>query len=268
MNLFFVSFFCGNAIGPAMGGYLSDKFNLAMPFYAMAALAVVALALVYFLVPESPASSRERRGPRIGARTAFKKVFRDRHMQGILTLMGSRGFYRWGFNTFFPVLAINEMAMSKTQVGFILSFYMLAGAVIQYPAGLVSDRFLKRRKEIIFYGGLLSPIMMFVVPFARTFDMLILVTLIMGISSAVARASAIAIRTERGRVHGMGVTTGAFTTSLSVGQVLGPLMFGAVADFTNLHNAFYLGGVVGLLGSFVSYAFLKAAHRMGEPTLG
>lgn len=184
-------------------------------------------------------------------------------MQGILALMSSRGFYRWGFNTFFPVLAISQMSLSKTQVGIVVSFYMLAGALIQYPAGLISDRFVNSRNEVILYGSILSPVMMFLVPLTHDFYMLILITLLMGIFSAFGRASAIAIRTERGRVHGMGAATGVFTTSLSVGQVLGPLSFGLIADFMRLSDAFYFGGIVGLLGSIGSYILLRRRSEAG-----
>lgn len=263
MNLFFISFFGGQALGPAMGGYLSDLWSLKAPFYAMAVMSLIALFLVYFLVPESPQIHKNKKGPTVRMSKALRGILKDRQMQGILALMSSRGFYRWGFNTFFPVLAISQMSLSKTQVGIVVSFYMLAGALIQYPAGLISDRFVNSRNEVILYGSILSPVMMFLVPLTHDFYMLILITLLMGIFSAFGRASAIAIRTERGRVHGMGAATGVFTTSLSVGQVLGPLSFGLIADFMRLSDAFYFGGIVGLLGSIGSYILLRRRSEAG-----
>ena len=80
----------------------------------------------------------------------------------------------------------------------------------------------------------------------------------MGSFSSVARASAIAIRTERGRVFGMGAANGAFTTSLSAGQVLGPLAFGVIADMSNIPNAFLIGGLFGLVGTVASFMFFRA----------
>lgn len=257
MNLFFLSFFGGQAIGPAMGGYLSDQYSITTPFYAMAIMSVLALILVFFLVPESPGTNSGKKKELISFRKVWRGVMGDSEMQGIMALMGSRGFYRWGFNTFFPVLATMSMALSKTQVGIVLSFYMVAGAIIQYPAGLLADRFIGYRKEILFSGAVLSPVMMFLVPLTSNFYLLVLITLMMGLFSAIGRASAIAIRTDRGRVHGMGVVTGAFTTSMSAGQVIGPLAFGAIADLMKLTDAFYIGGVIGLVGSVVSYLLLR-----------
>ena len=92
------------------------------------------------------------------------------------------------------------------------------------------------------------------------FDSMIMyfvLTLIMGIFSSIARASGIAIRTERGRIYGMGAATGAFTASLSFGQVIGPVVFGIIADSFSISTAFIIGGIVGLIGTMVSTAFLK-----------
>jgi len=262
MNLFFLSFFGGQAVGPVIGGVLSDSIGLAAPFYAMAAMAGISLALVYFLVPEGPSQKTTSDNRFLRFAATYHNVLRDKQMQAILVFMSSRGFYRWGFNTFFPILAVTRIGMSKTEIGLILSIYMLIGAIIQYPAGLVSDRFIKHRGEIFFYGGVLSPVMMFLVPLTRDFYLLFLIALFMGLFSAISRASAVAIRTERGRIHGMGAVTGAFTTSLSVGQVLGPLAFGAIADLFQLDYAFYIGGIVGLAGSVISYILLRKAANL------
>jgi MFS family permease len=261
MNLFFLSFFGGQAVGPVIGGSLSDNFGLAAPFYAMAFMAGISLALVYFLVPEGPRHTTSSGKGLLRFAATYRQVLGDRQMQGILLFMSSRGFYRWGFNTFFPILAVTRLDMSKTKIGIILSIYMLIGAIIQYPAGLLSDRFIKYRREIFFYGGILSPVMMFLIPLTGNFYLIFVMTLLMGLFSAISRASVVAIRTERGRIHGMGAVTGAFTASLSTGQIVGPLTFGAIADLFQLNYAFYLGGIVGLAGSVVSYLFLRKAAK-------
>jgi MFS family permease len=87
--------------------------------------------------------------------------------------------------------------------------------------------------------------------------MFVILAISMGAFSSLSRASALTIRTERGRIYGMGSVTGAFTTSLSLGQVLGPILFGVIADIYSIPVAFLLGGLVGLTGTIVSYIFFK-----------
>lgn len=263
MNLFFISFFSGTALGPVVGGYLSDRFSLQAPFYAMALMAFISLILVLWLVPQRPVpvtSSTQKTASMI---EGFRNVVKDTKMQGILTYMWSRGFYRWGFNSFFPVFATSIVDLSKTQVGLALSGYMLAGALFQYPSGVYSDKFIRYRSEFILIGGIGSALCMFVVPLLRNIYFIMAVILAMGLFSAFSRASAVAIRTEQGRIHGMGSVTGAFTTSMSIGQVMGPLLFGLTVDYFNIPYSFYLGGAVGIAGTVIAFRFLKKSN--GRP---
>lgn len=256
MNAFFMSFFAGQALGPYLGGELSDRFNMNAPFYAMAVLSFIALMLIIFLVPESRAVKRHSdKGKNI--LKSLGPVFKDKPMLGLMTYFSSRGFYRWGFNAFFPVLAVKTTSMSLTNIGLILSIYMLSGSVIQYPFGLIADKFPRQKIPLIFGGGLISAIAMCVIAEFHSMLMFIILTLVMGVFSSISRASAIAIRTERGRIYGMGATTGAFTTSLSLGQVIGPLVFGIIADAFSIPAAFIVGGVVGIIGTVAASIFLK-----------
>ncbi len=257
MNLFYMSFFAGMALGPYFGGFLTDKLNIRAPFYAMGMLSLLVLVLVLLLVPESAAIKRhEKKGPSIFR--SLVPVFKDKPMIGIMTFMGTRGFYRWGFNTFFPLLAMKTEHMSLVSVGLVLSLYMLFGSIVQYPFGLVVDKFPSQKVNMILIGGICSAVSMCAIAYASTMLMIMLLTISMGAFSAVARASAVAIRTERGRVYGMGAATGAFTTSLSVGQVLGPILFGVIADISSIPFAFVVGGLVGLTGTIASAAFFKS----------
>ncbi len=264
INLFFISFFTGTALGPVTGGYLSDQYNLEMPFYAMAVMAFISLLLVIVLVPGKGPGNKDKSGNRDSMFSGLKKVVKDPKIQGILVYMGSRGFYRWGFNSFFPIFAISFAGFNKTQIGLALSGYMLAGALIQYPSGILADKFIGKRKNFIFMGGILSALCMFIIPFLQNILIIIALTLFMGLFSAFSRASAVAILTERGRIHGMGATNGAFTTSLSLGQVLGPFIFGLIVDFFNIPYAFYLGGIVGIAGTVLSFLLLKNNEVIGE----
>ena len=257
MNLFFISFFAGMALGPYFGGYLTDRFNIEVPFYAMGALSFFVLVLVLLFVPESPAtrpSSRETES----ILKSLLPVFKDKPMIGIMTYMFTRGFYRWGFNTFFPVLAVKADNLDLADVGLILSLYMLFGSLIQYPFGILVDKFPSQKVNFIVVGGICSAVSMCLIAGAHGMLAFLILSMSMGGFSAVARASAVAIRTERGRVYGMGSATGAFTTSLSIGQVLGPILFGVLADISSIPVAFLVGGVVGLAGTVASGLFFKS----------
>ncbi len=256
MNLFFMSFFGGQALGPYLGGYLSDRFNMNIPFLVMGGLSIIALIMIIFLVPESQAIKNMpyKRQPIF---RSLLPVFKDKPMLGLMTFFSSRGFYRWGFNTFFPVFAVKTESLSLTNVGIILSAYMLFGSITQYPFGLAVDKFPKQKINFIFIGGVVSAIVMCIIAQFNSMIMFFILTMVMGIFSSISRASGIAIRTERGRVYGMGAATGAFTTSLSLGQVVGPVVFGIIADNSSISTAFLVGGIIGIIGTISATIFLK-----------
>jgi DHA1 family multidrug resistance protein-like MFS transporter len=257
MNLFFMSFFAGMALGPYLGGYLTDQFNIKTPFYVMGGLSLLVMVLVLFLVPESSAiKSHDKKN--LPFFRSLLPVFKDKPMIGIMTYMATRGFYRWGFNTFFPLLAIKAEKMSLADIGLVLSFYMLFGSIMQYPFGLIADRFPSQKVNLILLGGTCSALSMCAVAYSHSMLMFVILAISMGAFSSVSRASALAIRTERGRIYGMGSATGAFTTSLSIGQVLGPILFGVIADISSIPVAFLVGGLVGLTGTIVSCIFFKS----------
>jgi MFS transporter, DHA1 family, multidrug resistance protein len=257
MNLFFMSFFAGMAIGPYFGGYLTDRLNIKAPFYAMGGLSLLVMVLVLFLVPESSAiKSHDRK--KVSFFKALLPVYKDKPMIGIMTYMVTRGFYRWGFNTFFPLLALKAEGMSPADIGLVLSFYMLFGSIMQYPFGLISDRFPSQKVNLILMGGTCSALSMCAVAYSHSMLMFMILATSMGAFSSVSRAAVVAIRTERGRIYGMGSVTGAFTTSLSIGQVLGPILFGVIADISSIPAAFLAGGLVGLTGTIASCIFFKS----------
>jgi MFS family permease len=261
-NLYFMSMFMGMAGGPYLGGWLCDHYGMAAPFYAMSALSFLALLLILFLVPDAPATA-PRSGKSPSGLKGLLPIFRDRPMWGVMAYFATRGFYRWGFNSFFPMLAVKVSGASVTGVGVVLSSYMLAGSLVQYPCGLLVDRFPRHRVAFVLWGGVLAALSMCAIAYCRTMIMFFLLSLSMGLLSSVSRAACIAIQTERGRIHGMGAAAGAFTASMSLGQVTGPLVLGLVVDWAAIPPAFVVAGLIGLIGALAS-AYLLSRNGGGQ----
>lgn len=261
-NLYFMSMFMGMAGGPYLGGWLCDSYGMAAPFYAMSVLSFLALLLILFLVPDAPAAAPRKGGRRTGLKR-LSPIFGDRPMWGVMAYFGSRGFYRWGFNTFFPMLAVQATGASATGIGVVLSSYMLSGSLVQYPCGLLVDRFPRHKVRFVLWGGVSAALSMCAIAFCRSMVMFFLLTMAMGLLSAVSRAACIAIQTERGRIHGMGAAAGAMTSSMSLGQVTGPLVLGLIVDWAAIPPAFVAAGLVGLAGSLAA-AFLLRRDGNGQ----
>jgi MFS family permease len=232
--------------GKLLGGGLSALWSYQIPFYAMGALSFIALLLVARAVPADHRESEagQNRPQEIAP---MRDVLKNDAVKGICVYVATRGFWRQGFNTFYPLYAVAASGLGEASIGTVLSVYMLGGGLLQIPFGF------------------LPPLLLLAIPFVHKMWMVILITFAMGAFSALSRASVIAIRTELGRRHGMGTLTGLQGGAFAVGQMLGPLAYGAVADLVGLVAVFPFGSAIGLLGTGFVVGWFRRWERAGKP---
>jgi len=254
MNLFYSSMFLGMALGPLLGGGLSALWSYELAFYAMGILSTVALVLVAATLPaDHGRAGYGRSRPR--EIVPLRHVMKNDAVKAIAVYMATRGFWRQGFNTFYPLFAVAASGLGEASIGTVVSVYMLGGGLLQIPFGYLADRY-PRLPQIVL-GSTFAPLVLFAVPFVRHVWVIILITFAMGAFSALSRASIIAIRTELGRTHGMGTLAGLQGGSFAVGQMVGPLVSGVVADFLGVGAVFPVGGGIGLLGTGLVMVWLR-----------
>jgi len=58
--------------------------------------------------------------------------------------------------------------------------------------------------------------------------------------------------------------TGVYMTGISLGQVLGPVGFGAISDLFTIPIAFYIGGITGLATTGLAYWYLRFKPSSSE----
>jgi len=250
MNLFYSSMFLGMALGPLLGGGLAERWGLVAPFFAMGSLTFLALIAVLSFVPEDRHSQARPK-----ERPPIRQMARSPVVWGIVAYNATRGFWRQGFNAFWPLLGA-AFGHGEAALGSVLTAYLFAQAALQIPFGYLADRF-PRLPQIVL-GGTLAPAVLFGVPaVAGSLGWVLAGGVFMGAASALGRASVGAVRTTCGRVHGMGILAGIQSSAFAVGQSLGPICAGLAYDLGGLAAPMYLGGVVGLLGSATAAAVIS-----------
>ncbi len=252
MNLFSMSMFLGMGSGPFLGGFLADTFYMNAGFYAMAGFTALALILLILLVPTVESSSeRSKKAPS----APLKTIIRDNKVKAISLSLASRAFYRQGISAFLPLLAVSTMGMSVTGIGAVLSIFMLSGAFAQGLLGPLADRLNKKRLIVI--GSITAPIFVFFIPHMPAGGMLLAMLLPTAILGAVARAAVMALNVELGNKYsGMGSVMGISRSVMSLGMVIGPLVFGYTMDHFGIGSVFQIGAIVGILANFPAIYFL------------
>jgi MFS family permease len=258
INLLYAAMFFGVALGPLLGGQVSAAWSYDVAFAAMGGLSFVALLLVWWTVPSDheKRSARERGAKEL---VPMRSILKEPAVRGIVSYFATRGFWRQGFSAFYPLFAVSIIGWSEAEVGTVLSAYFFAGGLLQIPFGYLADRF--RRLPQVILGSVGAPLLLVLIPFIRCTWQIVAVMFVMGALSALSRASVLAIRTELGRTHGMATLAGLHGSSFALGQMLGPVAFGALVDAFGLGAVFPIGSAVGLIGSVLVIRWLGGWSR-------
>jgi MFS family permease len=260
MNLFYASMFFGVGLGPLLGGVLTDLWSYRAAFSGMGILSALSFLLVAWSVPVDHA--RVRRATTSEARpiVPLRQIAKHDAVKAILMYVATRGFWRQGFNTFYPLFAVTALGWSASRVGYIMSAYFIAGGVLQIPFGFLADRW-PRQPQIVL-GSLFAPLLLLAIPWVHSTIGVVAVVFAIGAFSAFSRASILAIRTELGRTHGMATLAGLHGSAFASGQMIGPVVSGAVVDVFGLQAAFPFGSLIGILGSIGVIFWLRRAGSL------
>ncbi len=257
LNLFYTAQFVGMGIGPILGGSLAEHFGLRAPFWAMFFLAVLAGLGVAFLVPGDARPSRRMKEVR-----SWREILAQPEIWALAAYMGTRGFWRQAFNAFWPLLAA-EKGLGETMIGAVLTLYFLGESLFQVPAGYLADRWPPVPQ--VLWGGMIAVLPLFAIPFLPGAWPVAVLSVVMGVASALGRGSLLVLRTRVGRTHGMGAVVGVQTAAFAAGQALGPTLAGVAQSLAGLAAPFFLSGSLGLAGALAATWVLARVGQTRVP---
>ena len=241
-----MAMFGGMGMGPLIGGSLTDYFSLSAPFYVMCAMTSISLILVMIFLPETAkGESKKKSSP------SFRKVLGNRILLGNFVFRTINSLGRgsiFGFLSIYMATSVLEggLGMSVTLAGTVLTVGQLSSAILQRPGGVIADKYSK--KKLIIIGGFLAALGMALFPLSRTFWEIIGARLVFSVGSALMTPAMSAIDALEGKQYGIGTTMSVMQSSMSLGNMAGPLIAGVIADMLSLRPIFYLGAAISGLG--------------------
>jgi MFS family permease len=259
MGYFNVSFFMGMGLGPFIGGVLNDSFGMYSAFYTVSLIAALALIFTLFFLTEEPTATIKK--GEIKKSPSFKKLLNNNLIKGLLIYRFIGAVGRGPLMAFLPIFAAG-FGITASQIGLIISSNMLLMSVLQIPFGRLADRYSKIR--LIIFSGLIMTLVLGTIPFVHTFRDLFLLNLFMGIGGAVGMPAATAINTIAGKKYGMASSMSLFSSAMSAGMVISPLIAGILMDTVGLKYVFFFGSFVTFIGVLVFYSFVKKYKKQIE----
>ena len=253
MNL---AMFGGMGMGPLIGGSLTDMFSLSAPFYVMCAGTAISLLLILVFLPDTPPT---RGTGKEKAKPSFRKILTNRILLANFVFRTVNSIGRgaiFGFLTMYisTTIADGGLGLSVTMAGTVISFGQLSNAALQRPCGVLADKYDKNK--LIVLGGILSALGMAGFPLSSTFWHLMTSRLIFSLGSALMTPAMSAIEAIEGRKYGVGTTMSVMQSSMSLGNMAGPLLSGILADMFSLRPIFYMGTGISVIGLII-YIILR-----------
>ena len=146
------------------------------------------------------------------------------------------------------------MNLTDSQIGTILSVNIFTIAVLQRPLGSSADKV--NPVSTMVFSTILSGFTVAFMPVHISFYSILTFNISMAFANAVALSTGFKLAARIGYELGMGNVMGLLDTARSLGFMILPVFFGIVFDHFGIAPVFYLGGVLTLLGSHVSFLML------------
>ena len=235
------AFFSGFGLGPIMGGVLTEHFGMTACFSTMGGLNLLAFLVTLFFLPEVR-NKKMATSPRL----SFKEMSASGIVKGIFSFRLTESIGRGSVTTFLPIFAA-MIGLSITRIGILLAVSILTLSILGPLGGIIADRF--NRRLLIVLGQGIFIIAMVAIPVTNSFEQLLPVLLIQGISGAICIPAASALIVGEGRNYGMGSAMSTLFVAMGIGMTIGPIMSGVVADFASINSVFYTAAGMGVIGT-------------------
>lgn len=246
--------FLGVGTGPLLSGLLADTVGFNAPFYAMTALTVLSMILVFRFLPDNISSGRGS-SALCGIKSVFHAILTDHEMLVVFFFQFCSAMCRGVLVMMIPLLA-SDMRLSLSEIGFVVSLNSLSTGLLQRVSGKLADNLHKHR--LIFVGGLISAVTLLGLPSLRTTWSLSIASIAFGVGHAFASPSLAAMAASRGKTYGSGRIMGLFNIAFSLGMTTGPVLVGMLLDHTGNGVPFYLLSAMLILAAYPFFSLKEA----------
>ena len=232
----------GYVISPLVGGYLVVQGGFATVFIASAAIGVVAFILSLFL--PSPSSDKANLDDDDDfSLKSFFAIFRDKELLPWYAVIVINMFFVGILFGFLPV-RIHALGYSPIATGVLISTVALSYLLIQPIAGIIADKV--NNVTTLKVGLVIGALSIILVPFVSGIG-LIFVSIFAGIGVGTVWTNSDTLMSNLAKEGKLGMTMGIAGSFKEFGDMIGPLLIGALSQAYGLSAGFVVCGVLGLL---------------------
>lgn len=263
MAMYQGTFLFAVGIGPLPGGLLAEHYGLATPFYAYAALAIVAGLVAWFAVAETRdfgGGSSKTSGMRMSLRHQLGTLMRQSGFRlvslvGLIHALTRTG----GLFAIVPLLGHDRIGLSASQIGFGMALGSLMGLLVSYPAGVLADRY--GRKMVIVPATVVTGIAMGMFSIAPGYTMFIAACVLWSMAGAAGASGPAAYAADCAPPGMNAAAMSSFRSISDLGYVIGPIALGWLADAAGVTVAVGCCALMLVLVAITFGVFAPETHR-------
>lgn len=277
-GLYATSFLLGNILGPVLGSALSG-LGMRLPFVIYAAALFVAALLVFFYLKDPAAEDPAARVSHQQEELSLKEALSFSTYRAALTTNFALGWAGMGIRiSLLPLAALALLAHyhghDGTDVqteatalsGYALACYATGNALTQNISGPLSDRY--GRRLLIFAGLLLAATSTATVGYLTHPLLFVVMSTLTGIGAGfLAPPLQASVADIIGSSRPGGKMLASFQMTLDLGQILGPILAGLLADHWGFGPAFALSAALLLISAlgYLPWRKPKFPAELAEP---
>jgi MFS family permease len=247
----------GQMIGPTLSGVIIDHLGLRPPWLIMACLSILTGAVLPFFIKSGRWAQESESKPET-EKASIKDLINITTFIGILSsfviifALGSR-------RIFYPVF-LKEIGFSASVIGAMMSVRGFVAMISRMSIGTVVHR-LGSRIAVLSICLFILAFGIGSTPLCRTITLLVLNSAFIGIGFGMAMPLSQATVFDSAQPSQKGIAMGVRMTGNRLAQMLSPLLFGAVTQFSGLSTAFWVAGLLLFVVSIPVFLWWKGTER-------
>lgn len=232
----------GYVVSPIIGGAIVMKSNFAGIFYACGGIGFIALLLAFTLPADKQKSSAafDDDDDDFSLKSLFV-VFKNKTLAPWFLIIVINMFFVGILFGFLPV-RIHDLGYNPFNTGLLLSVTTVSYLLVQPVAGWLADKY--SMVMILRIGMVLSIISTAAIPFV-TGTFLIITCIVAGIGIGVVWTNSDALVSKLAAENAMGATMGVAGSFKELGDMIGPLLMGAISQALGLKWGFVICAALG-----------------------
>ncbi|AQA24926.1 transmembrane secretion effector family protein [Rhodococcus sp. MTM3W5.2] len=243
-GLYATSFLFGTIGGPLVGGALAG-FGLRAPLLIYAVALLIAAAVVYLSLRESALAAPDS-GDHVVTMT-LREALASATYRASLVSNFANGWVSFGVRVaMVPLFVVEALGEGTALAGVALTVYAIGNALVQIPAGRLSD--LRGRRPFVLAGLAIAGTATMFLGYSENLLVFLALSLVAGVGSGLMNpAQQAAVADVIGSKARGGPVLATFQMASDVGVVAGPLVAGVLAQYLSYGVAFAVTGALMLL---------------------